>query len=126
MTGIGLLATDTTANLKEPLDATFRALGTTPGSEASATVEDADVDRFLAVGDVFVLRRALKRARIFADSAATTLGTSKRLQQIYENLRAELAIAEAAAASHGVTAAVTAMTAGIYRIDDIEPVEVYA
>ena len=119
--GVGLTAADTTGNLKEPLDDTFRALGTAHGSVASATVEEADLDQFLSVGAVFVLRRALDEAVGFADVAATTLGVSKRKSQIVKNLEDRLVRAEAKAATYGVTGVTSVMGSGVYRIDLIEP-----
>ena len=121
---VGLLATDTTGNLKEPLDDTFRALGTAYANIASATVDTADLDQFLAIGAVYVLRRALDEAMGYADVAATSLGTSKRKSQIVANLRARLADAEAEATVYGTVALASIMGSGVYIVDTIEPEEV--
>jgi hypothetical protein len=124
LTAVGLTTADSTANLKEPLDDTLRALGVPYGSEASATLDESNVARFLAVGAVYVLRRALDEASGFADVAATQLGASKHKSQIVKNLRDRLADAEAHAAQYGIADMVPVMGAGVYRIDAIEPEEV--
>lgn len=118
---VGLTAADTTGNLKEALDDTFRAMGTAYADLATATVDTDDLDQFLAIGAVYVLRRALDEAVGFADVAATTLGTSKRKSQIVANLRARLADAEAEASVYGVVALSPVMGAGTYYVDVIEP-----
>jgi hypothetical protein len=121
---VGLLTTDTSSNLKEPLDDTLRALGVPFGSEASATLDDGQVGAFLAVGAVYVLRRALDEASGYADVAATALGTSKSKSQIVKNLRERLADAEAHAIGYGIADLVPAMGSGVYTIDALEPEEV--
>jgi hypothetical protein len=121
---VGLTTADSTGNLKEPLDDTLRALGVPYGSEASATLDDGRVAAFLAVGAVYVLRRALDEASGFADVAATALGTSKSKNQIVKNLRERLADAEAHAMQYGIADLVPAMGSGVYTIDALEPEEV--
>jgi hypothetical protein len=121
---VGLTSADSTGNLKEPLDDTLRALGVPYGSEASATLDDGRVAAFLAVGAVYVLRRALDEASGFADVAATALGTSKSKSQIVKNLRERLADAEAHAIGYGIADLVPAMGSGVYTIDALEPEEV--
>jgi hypothetical protein len=121
---VGLTTADSTGNLKEPLDDTLRALGIPYGSEASATLDDGQVSAFLAVGAVYVLRRALDEASGFADVAATALGTSKSKNQIVKNLRERLAEAEAHAIGYGIADLVPAMGSGVYTIDALEPEEV--
>jgi len=120
---VGLTTADTTGNLKEPLDDTLRALGVPYGSEAGATLSDGQVNQFLAVGAVYVLRRALDEASGLADVAATTLGASKRQSQIVTNLGDRLAEAEMTAAGYGVTDLIPAMGSGVYTIDALEPEE---
>src|SRR4051812_16690069 len=112
----GLLTTDTTGNLKEPLDDTFRALGVTYSGLAVATVAESDLDQFLAVGTVYVLRAAVAESSKLADVAATTLGTSKRQNQITENLERALVRAESAAMGYGVAGLVPVMTTGCISI----------
>jgi hypothetical protein len=124
LTAVGLTTTDTTGNLKEPLDDTFRALGTPYSDLASATVDDSNINQFLAVGAVYVLRRALDEASGLADVSASTLGASKSQSQIVKNLRDRLAEAEAAAAQYGVADLMPAMGSGVYTIDALEPEEV--
>lgn len=124
LTAVGLTTVDSTTNLKEPLDDTLRALGVPYGSEASATLADGDVARFLAVGAVYVLRRALDEASGFAPVAATQLGTSKDKEKIVRNLERQLVRAESHAAQYGIADLVPVMGAGVYRIDAIEPEEV--
>ena len=124
MVAVGLTTVDSTTNLKEPLDDTLRALGVPYGSEASATLDEGRVSQFLAVGAVYVLRRALDEASGFADVAATALGTSKSRSQIVKNLRERLADAEAHAAQYVVPDLMPVMGAGVYTIDAIEPEEV--
>jgi len=121
---VGLTTADTTGNLKEPLDDTLRALGVPYGSEASATQDEGQVSRFLAVGAVYVLRRALDEASGLADVSATTLGASKSQSQIVKNLRDRLAEAEMMAAQYGIADLTPAMGSGVYTIDALEPEEV--
>lgn len=121
---VGLTTDDLTGNLKEPLDDTLRALGVPYGSEASATLDDGQVSQFLAVGAVYVLRRALDEASGFADVAAPGLGVSKNRNQIVKNLRERLADAEMAAAVYGIADLTPAMGSGVYTIDALEPEEV--
>lgn len=121
---VGLTTADSTGHLKEPLDDTFRALGVAWVDLPDATVDEADLNKFLAVGTVFVLRRALGQASGFADVAATTLGTSKRKSQIVANLEKALERATAHALQYGLTDLVPVMTSGTYRIDLLEPEEV--
>lgn len=121
LVNVGLATTDTAGALKEPLDDTFLALGVPYANLATATVQDDDLGKFLAVAAVFVLRRALDEASGFADVAATGLGVSKRKSQIVQNLTMLLARAEAAAEAYGVTGMVGTMTSGVYIVDIIEP-----
>jgi hypothetical protein len=125
LTAVGLLTSDTTGNLKEPLDDTFRAFGVAYGDLPDAELDEGDLDRFLAVGAVYVLRRALSEAIGFADVAATALGTSKRKSQIVQNLEKRLAEAESHAAQYGVDILNPVMGSGVYRIDILEPEEVF-
>jgi hypothetical protein len=122
---VGLTADDTTSNLKEPLDDTFRALGVAYGDLADAEVEEGNLDQFLAVGSVYVLRHALAASSGFANVAATALGTSKQKQQIVQILEKRLAEAEAYAAQYGVSVLNPVMGSGVYRIDILEPEEVF-
>ena len=119
--GVGLTTADTTGNLKEPLDDTLRTFGVTYGDEIAGTLDSADVTRFVAVGRVFVLRRALDEAMGFADVAATQLGVSKSKSQIVKHLRDALADAESAAAQYGIPDLMPVMGSGVYIIDAIEP-----
>lgn len=124
MLAVGKLATDTTGNLKEPIDLAFRAIGVTQGSETSATLAPSDLDRFLVIGGYFVIRRALAAAMGMADVAATTLGVSKRKSQIAENLRKQLDEARRDAVAFGFGGVVgMSMTSGVYLLDTIEPAE---
>jgi hypothetical protein len=125
LTAVGLLTSDTTGNLKEPLDDTFRALGVAYGDLIDADVEEGDLDQFLAVGTVYVLRHALAASSGFANVAATALGTSKQKQQIVQNLEKRLLEAEAHAAQYGVSVLTPVMGSGVYRIDILEPEEVF-
>jgi hypothetical protein len=123
---VGLTADDTTGNLKEPLDDTFRALGVAYADVADAEVEESELDRFLAVGAVFVLRQALGASSGFADVAATALGTSKRKSQIVKNLMDQLNRAESYAAQYGVAGLTAVMASGVVILDVLEPEEVNA
>ena len=124
LVGVGLLATDTAGNMKEPLDDTFLALGTAYSGLATATYDDSALPKFLAVGAVYVLRRALEEAVGFADVSATELGASKKKSQIVANLETQLARAESAAVPYGVTGLNPVMGSGVYSIDIIEPEDV--
>jgi hypothetical protein len=126
LVAVGRNTTDTTGNLREPLDDTFRALGVAWGDLATATVEEGDLDRFLAIGAVFVIRRALDEAAGFADVAATALGTSKRKSQIVKNLTDQLNRAESYAAQYGVAGLTSVMGSGVVILDVLEPEEVNA
>ena len=121
---VGLTTADSATNLKEPLDDTLRALGVPYGSEASATLDDGRVAAFLAVGAVYLYRRALDEASGFADIAATGLGVSKSRNQIVKNLRDRLAEAETQAAAYGIAGLTPVMGSGVYTIDALEPEEV--
>jgi hypothetical protein len=125
LVAVGLNSSDTTGNLKEPLDDTFRALGVAYGDLIDADVEEGELDQFLAVGTVYVLRQALGASSGFANVAATALGTSKQKQQIVQNLEKRLLEAEAHAAQYGVSVLTPVMGSGVYRIDILEPEEVF-
>jgi hypothetical protein len=118
---VGLLTTDTTGNLKEPLDATFRKLGVAKGSEGTATVEESAWDKALAVAEVFVIERALKRASGRPDVGATGLGVTKDQSQMAPGLREALREAVRRAAQYGVSGIVPVMSSGSYTIDVLEP-----
>ncbi len=118
---VGLTTADTTGNLKESLDDTLRAMGTTYTGLATATLADTSLDQFIAVGTVYVLRAAIAEATRLADVAATTLGASKRQSQIVENLERALARAESQAAVYGIAVLSSTMTTGVMTFDLIEP-----
>jgi hypothetical protein len=121
LVNVGLLATDTSGNMKEPLDDAFMALGVAYADLPAASVEETDLPKFLAVVEVAILNRALIEASGFADVAATEFGVSKKRNQIVQNLERALDKAERAAAPYGVVGITQFMTSGIYRIDGIEP-----
>ena len=124
MLDVGKAATDTTGNLKEPIDRTFRAMGTLYAGLASATLDDTELDTFLTLGGYFVVERALDAASGMADVAATTLGTSKRKSQIVANLRARREELRERAIAAGYFAVVGAvMAGGVYGLDTIEPAD---
>jgi len=124
LTAVGMTTADSTGNLKEPLDDTFRAFGVAFADLSGATIDIAQLDAFLAVGAVFVLRRALAEASGLADVSATTLGASKRQSQVVTNLADRLADAEMRATQYGIADLTPAMGSGVYTIDALEPEEV--
>lgn len=127
MLAVGKPATDTSGSLKEPIDLALRAIGVAQGSEVTATIAGADVDRFLVIGGYFVIRRALAAAMGMADVAATTLGVSKRKSQIADNLRKQLDEARRDAVAFGFGGVVgMSMTSGVYLLDTIEPEDLTA
>lgn len=112
---------DTAGQLKEPLDAALRAIGTPESALATAAVADGDVPGFMAYLTWRVLLR-LKRASIGRAKkiAATGLGVSKEYGDIGAQIDALIADAVTELPGYGLGAT---MATGAIGLDFVEPVD---
>lgn len=93
-------ATDSSGNMKEVLDRTFRALGVAEGGLATASVADGNEERAIAYLRYFVIDKA-----VYATTAKMNLkagSSSANLREQHENLLRLLASALAVAQSFGL------------------------
>lgn len=82
---VGLTALDNAANMKSPIDKTFRALGSTQAGLGSYVVPDGDEDKAVAFANYFVLDRALSA---IASAMNVAAGSARaELHQQWENIK---------------------------------------
>lgn len=79
----GIAATDTSGNLKEPLDDALRSMGTATAD--LATAEPDDDRRFLLTAEYHTLRRML--AKLAVRFRLSTGGTALSLEQVHDHVK---------------------------------------
>jgi hypothetical protein len=111
LTSAGMAATDTTGNLKEPIDRALRTLGYAASELATATPDD-DAG-LLALAIYETLTTIVARLAASFD-IATSDGSSYRLQQVFAN--AKTVLEQAAATVTGLYGSVAA-SGGVVNVD---------
>ena len=103
LTLAGLSTTDTSGNLKEPLDRVFRALAVAEADLATAAVADGAEERAVAYARYFVLVRATDALAGKMDVSAGA--ASAKLRQQFENVRDRMQEALIVARGYGLAIA---------------------
>lgn len=101
----GLALTDTSGALKEPIDRTFRALGAAEADLATATAPDGSEAAAIAFATYFALARTLDAVAAKMDVGAE--GASAKRHQQWDNVKARLEAALAAAQYYGLPLSLT-------------------
>jgi hypothetical protein len=116
---------DDPTGIKGVLDRAFRALGVAQGDLATATVDDADVDKLEAALDYHVLlrlsREAAPRVSIKKSMGSSTVTVAKEGQQLPEHIKGLLADAEKRCTNLGVDLAGASFEWGSFNLDFLEP-----
>ncbi len=84
-TEVGITNADTSGNLKEPLDKTFRALGTAWGDEATATVADGSEAAALSVAVYYGWEAVVTAAANLVDGSVGAPQVSESSSQLFAN-----------------------------------------
>ena len=93
-TEVGIENEDSTGNLKEPVDFTLLALGTSYDDLTTGTVASADVGKAMIVARFYGLQAAYDAALGRVDMSVGAPSVSKSGNQYVKDLAAALAIAE--------------------------------
>ena len=94
---VGITNSDTTGNLKEPLDATFLALGVAYGDVATGTVASGDELKAITVAVYYGLDAVYRGALNKVDTSVGAPQVSRSSSQMVANLKAALDAAKQAA-----------------------------
>lgn len=116
----GLTATDDAAGFGSALDNALRALGTDESDLEDVDVPQASVAAFLALLDLFALRR-LANALAGRVSTTTEAGLRRERQQAFAQTRQLLADAQARAESLGYGQTGGGAVVGVMTLDWLEP-----
>ena len=118
---VGITNSDTTGNLKEPIDATLLALGTAWGDVATGTVATGDELKAITVAAYYGWEAAVTAAANLVDGSVGAPQVQESASQLTANYTKQRDLAKQAAQQYLPDEG--AFVVGVIALDIIEPLE---